>query len=71
MKIRPLYDRVVVRRKEEETATAGGIGPGASAGTPGYCASGSSIPESRISSSRRMMSKHICWVPCRVTPEMR
>jgi chaperonin GroES len=25
MKIRPLYDRVVVRRKEEETATAGGI----------------------------------------------
>jgi chaperonin GroES len=25
MKIRPLYDRVVVRRKEEEQATAGGI----------------------------------------------
>ena len=25
MKIRPLYDRVVVRRKEEETATVGGI----------------------------------------------
>lgn len=25
MKIRPLYDRVVVRRKEEEKATAGGI----------------------------------------------
>lgn len=25
MKIRPLYDRVVVRRKEEETKTAGGI----------------------------------------------
>ena len=25
MKIRPLHDRVVVRRKEEETATAGGI----------------------------------------------
>ena len=25
MKIRPLYDRVVVRRKEEEAATAGGI----------------------------------------------
>ena len=25
MKIRPLYDRVVVRRKEEETASAGGI----------------------------------------------
>ena len=25
MKIRPLYDRVVVRRKEEEEATAGGI----------------------------------------------
>ncbi|MBK6738977.1 MAG: co-chaperone GroES [Haliea sp.] len=25
MKIRPLYDHVVVRRKEEETATAGGI----------------------------------------------
>ncbi|WP_188149851.1 co-chaperone GroES [Teredinibacter waterburyi] len=25
MKIRPLHDRVVVRRKEEEQATAGGI----------------------------------------------
>ena len=25
MNIRPLYDRVVVRRKEEEQATAGGI----------------------------------------------
>ena len=25
MKIRPLYDRVVVRRKEEETTSAGGI----------------------------------------------
>ena len=25
MKIRPLYDRVVVRRKEEEEKTAGGI----------------------------------------------
>jgi chaperonin GroES len=25
MKIRPLYDRVVVRRKEEEKTTAGGI----------------------------------------------
>jgi chaperonin GroES len=25
MKIRPLYDRVVVRRNEEEKATAGGI----------------------------------------------
>lgn len=25
MKIRPLYDRVVVRRNEEETTTAGGI----------------------------------------------
>jgi chaperonin GroES len=25
MKIRPLHDRVVVRRKEEEKATAGGI----------------------------------------------
>jgi len=25
MKIRPLHDRVVVRRKEEETKTAGGI----------------------------------------------
>jgi chaperonin GroES len=25
MKIRPLYDRVVVRRKEEEQKTAGGI----------------------------------------------
>lgn len=25
MKIRPLHDRIVVRRKEEETATAGGI----------------------------------------------
>jgi chaperonin GroES len=25
MKIRPLYDRVVVRRNEEEQATAGGI----------------------------------------------
>lgn len=25
MKIRPLYDRVVVKRKEEETVSAGGI----------------------------------------------
>ncbi|MDP5054750.1 MAG: co-chaperone GroES [Congregibacter sp.] len=25
MKIRPLYDRVVIRRNEEETTTAGGI----------------------------------------------
>ena len=25
MNIRPLYDRVVVRRKEEEQTTAGGI----------------------------------------------
>ncbi len=25
MKIRPLYDRIVVRRKEEETKSAGGI----------------------------------------------
>lgn len=25
MKIRPLHDRVVIRRKEEETKTAGGI----------------------------------------------
>ena len=25
MKIRPLYDRVVVRRKEEEQTSAGGI----------------------------------------------
>ena len=25
MKIRPLYDRIVVRRKEEETTSAGGI----------------------------------------------
>lgn len=25
MKIRPLHDRIVVRRKEEETKTAGGI----------------------------------------------
>ena len=25
MKIRPLYDRVVIRRKEEEETTAGGI----------------------------------------------
>ncbi|HEY3698348.1 MAG TPA: co-chaperone GroES [Spongiibacteraceae bacterium] len=25
MKIRPLYDRIVVRRKEEESKTAGGI----------------------------------------------
>ena len=25
MKIRPLYDRVVIRRKEEEQTTAGGI----------------------------------------------
>ena len=25
MNIRPLYDRVVVRRKEEEATTAGGI----------------------------------------------
>ena len=25
MKIRPLHDRIVVRRKEEEQATAGGI----------------------------------------------
>ncbi|MFT6326161.1 MAG: chaperonin GroES [Bermanella sp.] len=35
MKIRPLYDRIVVRRKEEETKTAGGIVlPGASAEKP-------------------------------------
>lgn len=32
MKIRPLHDRIVVRRKEEETKTAGGIVlPGAAA----------------------------------------
>ena len=31
MKIRPLYDRVVVRRMEEETTTAGGIVLAASA----------------------------------------
>lgn len=35
MKIRPLHDRVVVRRKEEEQATAGGIIlPGAAAEKP-------------------------------------
>jgi chaperonin GroES len=35
MKIRPLHDRVVVRRKEEETKTAGGIVlPGKSAEKP-------------------------------------
>lgn len=35
MKIRPLHDRVVVRRKEEETKTAGGIVlPGAAAEKP-------------------------------------
>lgn len=35
MKIRPLHDRVVVRRKEEETKTAGGIVlPGAVAEKP-------------------------------------
>jgi chaperonin GroES len=35
MKIRPLHDRIVVRRKEEETKTAGGIVlPGASAEKP-------------------------------------
>ncbi len=35
MKIRPLHDRVVIRRKEEETKTAGGIVlPGAAAEKP-------------------------------------
>lgn len=35
MKIRPLHDRVVVRRKEEETKTAGGIVlPGSAAEKP-------------------------------------
>lgn len=35
MKIRPLHDRIVVRRKEEETKTAGGILlPGAAAEKP-------------------------------------
>ncbi len=35
MKIRPLHDRVLVRREEEETKTAGGIGwPGSAAGKP-------------------------------------
>ncbi|MAA72302.1 MAG: co-chaperone GroES [Bermanella sp.] len=35
MKIRPLHDRIVVRRKEEETKTAGGIVlPGAAAEKP-------------------------------------
>ena len=35
MKIRPLHDRVVIRRKEEEQATAGGIIlPGAAAEKP-------------------------------------
>lgn len=35
MKIRPLHDRVVVRRKEEEQTTAGGIFlPGAAAEKP-------------------------------------
>ena len=35
MKIRPLHDRVVVRRSEEETTTAGGIVlPGSAAEKP-------------------------------------
>ncbi|OGT87442.1 MAG: co-chaperone GroES [Gammaproteobacteria bacterium RIFOXYA12_FULL_61_12] len=35
MKIRPLHDRVVIRRMEEETTTAGGIVlPGAAAEKP-------------------------------------
>ena len=35
MKIRPVHDRIVVRRKEEETKTAGGIVlPGAAAEKP-------------------------------------
>lgn len=35
MKIRPLYDRIVVRRGEEETTTAGGIVlPGSAAEKP-------------------------------------
>ena len=35
MNIRPLHDRIVVRRKEEETKTAGGIVlPGAAAEKP-------------------------------------
>ncbi len=35
MKIRPLHDRIVIRRKEEETKTAGGIVlPGAAAEKP-------------------------------------
>ncbi len=35
MKLRPLYDRVVIRRSEEETKTAGGIVlPGSAAEKP-------------------------------------
>lgn len=35
MKIRPLYDRVVIRRQDEETKTAGGIVlPGSAAEKP-------------------------------------
>ncbi len=35
MKIRPLYDRIIVRRGEEETTTAGGIVlPGSAAEKP-------------------------------------
>jgi chaperonin GroES len=35
MKIRPLHDRIVIRRKEEETKTAGGIVlPGAATEKP-------------------------------------
>ena len=36
MKLRPLHDRVVIRRVEEETKTAGGILlPGSAAEKPG------------------------------------
>jgi len=38
MKIRPLHDRVVVKRVEEETKTAGGIVlPGSAAEKPSEC----------------------------------
>ncbi len=37
MKIRPLYDRVLVRREEEETTSAGGIVlPGSAAEKPNH-----------------------------------
>ena len=38
MNIRPLYDRVVVRRKEEEETSAGGIVlPGSAKEKPNHC----------------------------------